>query len=48
MLTFAKIKLFYDQGYWTNYMVGCAVVKLKIDEAQYKEITGEDYVTIIL
>jgi len=44
MLTFEKIKLYYDAGYWTKDMVKKAVVKGKITAEQYKEITGEDYV----
>ena len=45
MLTFEKIKYYYDNNYWTKEMVANAVVKDKITVNQYKEITGEDYVT---
>lgn len=44
MLTFEKIKYYYDNNYWTKEMVGNAVVKGKITSDQYKEITNEDYV----
>ncbi|URN83477.1 XkdX family protein [Acetobacterium wieringae] len=45
MLTFEKIKLYFDRGLWTAEMVANAVVKGKITADQYKEITGLDYVT---
>ncbi len=38
------IKKNYDRGLWNKSMVKVAVVKMIITEAQYKEITGEDYV----
>ncbi|MGG3448615.1 XkdX family protein [Domibacillus aminovorans] len=41
---FTSIKRFYPK-YWTKSMVGDAVVAGKITEAQYKEITGDDYVS---
>ena len=40
---FEKIKAYYDNGYWTKKMVKNAVVKLKITENEYEEITGEPY-----
>jgi uncharacterized XkdX family phage protein len=43
MLTFEKIKYYYDNGYWTKEMVANAVVKGKITPEQYKEISLEDY-----
>ncbi len=42
-MTFEKIKEYYDRGLWNKEMVRNAVIKGKITEAQYKEITGEDY-----
>lgn len=44
MLTFEKIKTYYDKKFWTKKMVGDAVKMKKITAEQYKEITGEDYV----
>lgn len=43
MLNYDKIKEFYNKKYWTNAMVRDAVVKNKIDEDEYLEITGERY-----
>ncbi|MGG2953524.1 XkdX family protein [Geobacillus stearothermophilus] len=43
MLTFEKIKSYYDSGFWTKEMVGDAVVKGKITHEQYREITGEEF-----
>lgn len=40
---FAKIKKFYNRKLWTKEQVHYAV-GIAIDEAEYKEITGEDYV----
>lgn len=42
-MNFEKIKEYYDRGLWNKEMVRNAVIKGKITEAQYKEITGEDY-----
>jgi len=42
-MTFEKIKEYYDRGLWNKEMVRNAVIKGKITESQYKEITGEDY-----
>lgn len=44
MLTFEKIKGYYDGGYWTKEQVAAAVTFKKITPAQYEEITGEPYV----
>lgn len=44
MLTFEKIKGYYDGGYWTKEQVATAVKYNKITAEQYKLITGEDYV----
>ena len=38
-----KIKDFYDAGLWTKEMVANAVVKGRITEAEYQEITGDTY-----
>ena len=43
MAWYQKIKDYYDKGLWNNEMVRNAVVKGKITEAEFKEITGEDY-----
>ena len=43
MLTFERIKRFYDGGLWTKAMVRDAVVKGVITPAQYEEITGDVY-----
>lgn len=43
MTWFPKVKDYYDKGLWTIEMVRNAVVKGKITEAEFKEITGEDY-----
>lgn len=40
---FEKVKKYYDDGKWSLNMVRNAVVKGWITEAEYKEITGEDY-----
>lgn len=42
MLTFNKIKGYYDKGYWTKEMVANAVTMKKITKEEYKEIVGED------
>jgi uncharacterized XkdX family phage protein len=44
MLTYERIKRFYDGGLWTKAMVGDAVVKGVITPTQYEQITGEPYV----
>ena len=38
-----KIKDFYDAGLWTAGMVANAVVKGRITEAEYQDITGDTY-----
>ena len=40
---FEKIKKWYESGMWTKKMVHNAVVKGKITEEEYTEITGEAY-----
>lgn len=40
---YGMIKRFYLQKLWTKSMVADAVRFGKINESQYKEITGEDY-----
>ena len=42
---YSKIKGWYESGWWTKSMVKNAVIKEKITADEYKEITGEDYVT---
>lgn len=43
MLTFEKIKGYYEEGLWSKPWVWDSVSKGKITELQYKEITGETY-----
>jgi len=40
---FDKVKEYYDSGLWSIEKVRNAVVKGWITEAEFKEITGEDY-----
>ena len=40
---FRKIKKWYESGMWTKKMVRNAVLKGKITEDEYTEITGEEY-----
>lgn len=40
---FEKIKKWYESGMWTKKMVRNAVIKGKITEDEYTEITGEEY-----
>lgn len=40
---FEKIKKWYESGMWTKKMVRNAVIKGKITEEEYTEITGEAY-----
>lgn len=40
---FEKIKKWYDLGVWDDARVRQAVLKGKITEAQYTEITGKTY-----
>lgn len=41
---FEKIERYYKNGLYTNKQVKVFVVACKITEAEYKKITGEDYV----
>ena len=41
---FERINKWYKLGLWSKSMVKDAVVKGKLTEAEYKEITGEDYI----
>lgn len=43
-MTYEIVKKNYDRKLWNKSMVAIAVVKGVITDAQYKEITGEDYV----
>lgn len=43
-MDFETIKRYYDAGAWTKTMVAKGVVKGKITAAEYKIITGDDYV----
>ncbi|HHY74265.1 MAG TPA: XkdX family protein [Bacillus bacterium] len=43
MLTFEKIKGYYEGGYWTKEQVETAVKYKKITTEQYETITGEAY-----
>ena len=43
-MTYDIVKKNYDRKLWNKEMVKIAVVKGVITDAQYKEITGEDYV----
>lgn len=40
---YEKIKRYYDDGFWNTARVRNAVVKGVITEAEFAEITGEDY-----
>lgn len=40
---FARIKKYYDAGFWNETMLRNAVEKGKITEAEFEEITGETY-----
>lgn len=41
---FEKVKKYYDSGLWNKRMVGDAVAKHWITEAEYELIVGEPYV----
>lgn len=41
---YAKIKEWYEAGWWTKKMVKNAVIKKWITADEYKTITSEDYV----
>lgn len=43
LLSFEKIKSYYDNNLWTKAMVWDAVSKVKITTDQYTEITGDVY-----
>lgn len=43
-MNFNTIKNNYTKGLWNKAMVGKAVEKGVITAAEYKEITGDDYV----
>lgn len=45
-MTYEIIKRNYEKKLWNKKMVAIAVVKGVITDAQYKEITGEDYVPL--
>lgn len=40
---FAKVKEYFDAGFWTKKQVGDAVSKGWITAEEYAEITGEEY-----
>jgi hypothetical protein len=42
-MTYEIIKKNYDRGLWNKRMVATAVKKGVITEAQYQEITGDEY-----
>lgn len=44
MLTYERIKRFYDRNLWELWQVKEAVRLNVITEEQYKEMTGFDYV----
>lgn len=44
MLTFEKIKEYYDKGFWDKTRVAAAVKYGKITPEEYFKITGEEYV----
>ena len=43
MNKFEKVKMYYENEYWTLEMVRNAVIKNWITVEQFKEITGKDY-----
>ena len=43
---FAKVKNYYEGGCWTKKQVGDAVAKGWITAEEYREITGENYVSM--
>ena len=43
---FAKLKRYLEDGLWTKKQIGDAVAKGWITAEEYREITGEDYVSI--
>ncbi|MCI8705112.1 MAG: XkdX family protein, partial [Anaerotignum sp.] len=43
---FAKLKRYFVDGLWTKKQIGDAVSKGWITAEEYREITGEDYVSM--
>lgn len=43
---YEKIKNWYEAGFWTRRMVRNAVIKGKISEEEYQEITEPEYVEL--
>lgn len=43
-MSYERVKYYYEAGLWSKPMVKMAVRKGVINKAQYKEITGEDFV----
>lgn len=43
---FAKVKNYYEGGCWTKKQIGDAVSKGWITAEEYREITGENYVSM--
>ncbi len=41
MLTFEQIRLWYEQGLWTEQMLRNAVAKGFLTQAQYEQIIGQ-------
>lgn len=44
MLTYEKIKEYYEKGFWEKWQVAKAVEFNKITDDEYETITGEEYV----
>lgn len=44
-MTYEIVKRNYDRKLWNKTMVAIAVAKGVITDVQYKEITGDDYIT---
>ena len=42
-MKFLKVKRYYDAGYWNKEMVRNTVVKGWISDAEFAEITGDNY-----
>lgn len=43
LLSFEKIKMYYDNKFWSKEMVGDAVKMKKITAEEYQKIVGEEY-----
>lgn len=41
---FDKVKVYFDDGFWTKEQVAVAVKCTVITASQYQEITGEAYI----